>query len=479
MRYTLSILILSLSFFTSLTSLRAQNTPGPLPVFDAADTVALANDLKQPIDNLGLDEATKKATSDSLKRWAYAFRRLKDVIGIKKDMLFSSELSNAVVAFEDSTFVSLYMQVRVLEKGALISLVNVLGMATEGEVLDPGVSLQWNVEPVSPGQTAFKLSLQIIGSAQLNEEPLDSIAKEVNKVFIGKIFDQPEECREFLIRASTKTIEALRLLLNQRYAPRFVFDFNGKYIRSGGSFTLAFPPDDYTISIYDREQNENVSDSIQWLEPISGSINLEASMLPEGRSEILVNVKGVELNLRVLILSDDITQVLKAELSNYFEDALALALSRMQDSISRYAEEYAKEMLITENHRKSILQDFDNTYNASSSELVLSSINARPDYLEDLPDELEQNQKFKPYISSKKKAEAVKKALTILEDNKETILKLSEPLNREKFKEAVLQESSTLLAGAIIALMEGSDKQEIVNLISTQIIEIARDSTSQ
>jgi hypothetical protein len=97
-----------------------------------SDTAGMGDMLKVKPEDTQLTPQEKSAAKDSLKKTVYLLQSLKNVVNIKKDILYGHEVYALVKVLNDSNFVLVQPTVSIDAKGVLTGLINQVGSLFDG-----------------------------------------------------------------------------------------------------------------------------------------------------------------------------------------------------------------------------------------------------------------------------------------------------------------------------------------------------------
>lgn len=203
-----------------------------------SDTAGMGDMLRvKPEDVKPSPEEDAKA-SDSLKKAAYLLQRLKDVVNIKKDVLYGHDVYDLVKELKDSNFVLIQPVVSIDAKGVMIGLINQVGSLFEGNDTEPWIRINTKLKPLKDREIPFSLIADITGSKQVKAEWLTDAKTLMEGVYKAKTYADVEKAGDDLTKAYQLALGSLKQSIGKTFTPPFVLKLNDTKYWGGTAISI-------------------------------------------------------------------------------------------------------------------------------------------------------------------------------------------------------------------------------------------------
>jgi hypothetical protein len=194
--------------------------------YSQQDTADLNRALQVQPTEVQLSAADKAATNDSIKKAAYMLQRLKDVLAVKKDVLYGGEITPLVRQLQDSNFVLAQPIVSVHGKGIFIGLINQVGSLFEGNNTEPWLKLNSEIVPQQAKSIPFTLDAKLTGSAKIQTTWLTIAETKMDSVYKNKKYLKIDDALADLETANAVALAYLQKAIGKTLAPPFLLKVN-------------------------------------------------------------------------------------------------------------------------------------------------------------------------------------------------------------------------------------------------------------
>jgi hypothetical protein len=477
--------ILFILFFLTNTVVYAQQVT---PILSDEDTTDLYNALHTPPSQEQISPDDQAAINDSLTKAGYALKRLKDVINMKKDILWASTLSQRIRDFQDSTFILVSPLMKVQGAGVLIGLVSRVGEINLFNPIDPYVTLYWKINPVTNLEMPFRLQLQVEHSAMLPDSLFEDIELAIQTFYAGKIYESVDETEDDIVGATIEFLDLLEAKVGDRYAPKYMFKVGG--IRYTNNFQLDYTQvqkpagEELVINVIHRKSGLVVSDDVEW-EGAVGNNYRAIFTFPDsiGVYDITCENDSFELALKIN-LQGPINFM--AILESTYKTILKEVIMQLIVSLNNTMDEKDSLKVLEKNNIFDIAEIINtnalsvtstNTINQSSNyyNIDFNDVPLNPDG--ELQTAINEEQHIVALKSFQVKYNVLRQALDFLVLHKEVVAEFLEPGKLRELGDQIGDDLGTLSANVLIQLMEGGDQAmrtylfEYLLETSTQIAE--------
>ena len=349
--------IVFIVFFFIGIAVHAQQT---LPILSDEDTTDLYNAMHTPQGEALISSQEQAAINDSLTKAGYALKRLKDVINMKKDILWASTLSQRIRDFQDSTFILVSPLMKVQGTGVLIGLVSRVGEINLFDPIDPYVTLYWKINPVTNLEMPFRLQLQVEHGAMLPDSLFADIELAIQTYYAGKIYENVDETEDDIVGATIEFLDLLEAKVGDRYAPKYMFKVDGHEYRSGHSMSIyehVANQVDTVVSIYliDRKSKATVQTTIDWNGAEVEAYHAFVDKDSIGTHTITATIDSADYVFTVTLIGDDVLNVISQSILSVFEAALVDAMQILADSAQAREDEYQHQKGLSDAFRKQMM----------------------------------------------------------------------------------------------------------------------------
>jgi hypothetical protein len=456
-----------------------------MEIFSAEDTVALSESLKTDPQDAQLSAQDKQDVQDSLKKGAYLIHRFKDMIALKKDILWADELYGNIKAFEDSTFINIYPMAEIKGKGVMLGLINRLGEIIDGVPLEPFVRVIWSINPVTENKLPFKLSVRIERSSAIPQEVIEDALKKIESGYKNKVYNEVTETEDDIIWAMDILLLELGKKVGISLAPKYLMKVGGKSYVSGKSIQLlAIPPTApdslLTLQLINRIDSTDVESDVVWEGAMPGSYGeayVNLNYIADYKVKASVGTDAVTINVNVW--DDDIRRQLEGLLLSSLDMVITEMKKNFDEKIKEKQDSLNSEYQLKKSEREKIINNFiayaGETESSATTALLISdqeqdvALASEPDW--------EKSALYKQYIRKTKELAFLKATIDFLYANRFALLELTKPGNMDKLKIALQNDIGKMSANAIVIMISG-DKQllnvYLTNFISAKLLEATR-----
>jgi len=473
--YMMHRILLFLFLFCSTTVFAQQQPP---TILSNEDTTAM-HDALNP-ETMHLNTKDDKAIKDSLTKAGYALKRLKDVINMKKNILWSTDLSKAIRDFQDTTFVLISPLMKVEGQGVLIGLVSRVGEINLFDPIDPYVNIYWVINPVTELEDPFKLTLHIEHSTMLPEELFTDITLAIQTYYANKVYQNVAETQEDIITATIDFLNLLKAKVGDTYAPKYVFKVGGNEYRSGHSMSMykqAANQVDTVVAIYliDRITKQIVQQGITWTGADVQAYHAFVDKVSMGTHVITAHIDNLDYQFTLIIIGDDVIHVISQSIVSVFEAALIDAMQVLVDSAKAKENAYQEQKVIRDDLRKQMIAkhvQVAGTGTAANYSSVYVS-DSTTFISEPLPTNIRTHSFLGQYINKATAEHLARVAFIFAWTNRQVLLELTSDASKQAaFKNAVMNDIGTLAAEITIALITADEttiKQFLINFIVSKV----------
>ncbi len=472
--------ILLLYFLLFSLTAAAQVAP---PILSAEDTTAMNEAMTAQLGN-EVDPADSKAVNDSLSKAGYALKRLKDVIGMKKDILWSSSLSQSIKAFEDETYILVSPLMKVQGNGVLIGLVSKVGEINLFEPIDPYVNLYWTLKPVKDLEMPFTLELEIAHSDTLPDEIFVPIKTAMEAIYKDKTYATVEESGKDVTEATELFLEMLKDAAGDTYAPKYLFKVGNKEYRSGHEMSLYENKGNQTdtvVAIYliDRISKEVVQNGITWDGAETEAYHAFIDKDSVGAHEITATIDKVAYTFKLTIIGDDVLSVISQSVLSVFEEALVDAMQVLVDSAQAKEDAYQADKALSEDLRKQMIAKIEQVCGtAAGTATTLYSSDSTAFIQEPIPSSIKTHSFLGKYINKANAEHLARMAFIFAWKNREVLAELTRDASkRAAFRDAVINDIGTLAADITMSLLT-DDEKEVKEFLVDFIVEKVNATTT-
>jgi hypothetical protein len=440
----------------------AQST-GPLEVLDDADTMAIHESMTPSPADAQLNTQEQQEISDSLKKIGIAFMRLREVIALKKDILWSTDLCQTIKDFEDSTFIVVEPLVKVQGRGALIGIVSLLGQITIGEPEAPYVKVFWIITPVTEQGESFKLTVDLDYSDTLPESMMTAAKESMSRYYLNKVYQEVEDTETDILNAMDAFLSSLGTAAGDHYAPKYLLQIDETNYRSGFTIELfeQYESEDSLIEIHlvDRITEERIEDSITW-EGATYELygHAEISKNTPKLYTITATRNGIPYTINIQIMSDDLLEVVLSGMQSVLDEALTDVMQLLADSAAAREEEYQNKREISAAMRTQMKNKISEASGLGETIPFTSgyTIDSTAIVSEPVAVPIKTNTFLGQYINKAQVEHFARMAFIFAWENRKTLVFMTNSANREAFKQAVLDDIGKLAANLIVQYATGN-----------------------
>lgn len=191
-----------------------------------ADTAGMGDMLRVKPEDTQLTPQEEAAASDSLKKAAYLLQRLKNVINIKKDILYAPDVYDMVRELKDSNFVLVQPVVSIDAKGVMIGLINQVGSLFEGNDTEPWIKVNTKLKPLKDREIPFSLVVELTASKQVKTEWLTTAKTLMEGIYKGKTYADVDKASDDITKAYQLALGSLKNSVGKSFTPPFVLKLN-------------------------------------------------------------------------------------------------------------------------------------------------------------------------------------------------------------------------------------------------------------
>ncbi len=203
-----------------------------------SDTAGMGDMLRVKPEDTQLTPQEEAAASDSLKKAAYLLQRLKNVINIKKDILYGQDVISLVRELQDSSFVLVQPIVSIDAKGVMIGLINQVGSLFEGNNTEPWLKINTKLKPLKDKEMPFSLSAELTGSKQIKADWLAKAKAKMDSVYKGKTYVDVDKATDDITKAYLLALRSLKTSIGKSFTPPFVLKLNNTKYWGGRSIPV-------------------------------------------------------------------------------------------------------------------------------------------------------------------------------------------------------------------------------------------------
>jgi hypothetical protein len=473
--------ILFIVFFLTNTVVYAQQV---MPILSDEDTTDLYNALHTSPSQEQISPDDQAAINDSLTKAGYALKRLKDVINMKKDILWASTLSQRIRDFQDSTFILVSPLMKVQGTGVLIGLVSRVGEINLFDPIDPYITLYWKINPVTNLEMPFRLQLQVEHSAMLPDSLFDDIELAIQTYYAGKIYESVDETEDDIVGATIEFLDLLEAKVGDTYAPKYMFKVGGQIRRPG--FTVEILSDEtltgndslVRVSVVDRLTGVLVYSNVTWNDSVNvqnGSVYINKKVIAN-HSLIATIDDTISISITIEIWNGDIRQPLESLLLSVLDEAIGIVLDTIESQLIRKAQlKQASAILLQEKHEEVVTtrgttQIGEGQTVLADNEIIFHDSNIDPTLISAPPIDSQPN--IGTYTIEAKKYAALMLLIDFLRNNRMALLNLAKAENRTTLVNNIGNDLGNLGANVMMSLItEGADgmKAYLVEYLTNQL----------
>ncbi|MFN8417578.1 MAG: hypothetical protein U0U66_14705 [Cytophagaceae bacterium] len=420
-------------------------------------------------------------TSDSIdvSKLQEAVLRLKQVIALKKDVLWSQSIGKRIDSFETATYVQCMPLVQVEGNGVLIGLVSRLGQVPLVGEWQPSVKVIWKLVPVREGAGTFTLTVQVEASDTLSEADWQAAKAKMLPWYQNKQYDSVSLCKADLAAAMDAFLDELQLRWGDRYAPKYLFKVRDGYYMNGHTLTLrkdTVGVDSVANIFVVKKEDLSVVTNVSW-NPSSrhyyyaahadsvGLRNYDATIISEGDT--------VNMTIHIQFLGDEVLNVALQKVRDVFEQAFIVAMNTISDTLQSKENKYQREQAISDSLRAIMLTKITEVTGNSLSNKhgIFYQNDSTQIVVESIPDSWRQNRFLGFYLQRAQIEHLARVAFIWAWKNREIIRDLStSDTKRTAFKNALMEDIGSLSADIVMDLLSKQDS-ELKTIISEYIVD--------
>jgi len=457
------------------------------PILSSEDTTAM-HDALTP-QSMQVNPEDDQAMHDTLKKAAYALKRLKNVIEMKKDILWRGTISSAIKDFQDTTYILISPLMKVEGNGVLIGLVSKVGEINLFDPIDPYVNLYWIMKPATTElQEPFTLELEIDHGDMLPEELFESILLDVESHYSGKVYQKVSDSQEDITNATIEFLNLLKDKVGDDYAPKYLFKVGSKEYRGGSSLTMferLANQEDTVVSIYliDRITKQIVQSGITWDGADVDAYHAYVDKDSIGTHEITASIEDtLEYSFTLHLIGDDILSVITQSATSVFEEALVEAMQLLVDSAQAKEDEYQEQKALSEEMRAQMIAKIENVCGTATSAAatVLYSSDSTAFVQEPIPNAIKTHGFLGQYINRANAEHLARVAFIFAWTNRQVLLEFTKDASkRAAFRDAVMDDIGTLAADITMALITGDSEETKEFLVGFIVEKVNATTTAQ
>lgn len=202
------------------------------------DTAGMGDMLRVKPDDVKMTPQEEATANDSLKKAAYLLQRLKDVVNIKKDVLYGHDVYDLVRELKDSNFVLVQPVVSIDAKGVMIGLINQVGCLFEGNDTEPWIRINTKLKPLKDREIPFNLIADITGSKKVKAEWLTNAKTLMEGVYKGKAYADVDKASDDITKAYQLALGSLKNSIGKTFTPPFVLKLNDTKYWGGTAISI-------------------------------------------------------------------------------------------------------------------------------------------------------------------------------------------------------------------------------------------------
>ncbi|MFN8438011.1 MAG: hypothetical protein U0V72_10240 [Cytophagales bacterium] len=290
--------------------------------YSTQDTADLNKAMQVQPSEVQLSATDKAAASDSIKKASYLLQRLKDVIAVKKDVLYGSEITPLTRQLQDSNYVLVQPVVSVKGKGVLLGLINQVGSLFEGNNTEPWLKLNTEIVPQQDKSIPFTLDAKLTGSAKIQASWLTTAETKMDSVYKNKKYQKIELALEDIKSANAVALAYLQKAIGKTLAPPFVLKVNNTKYWGGVKIPLwqKTGADSTHLIEFVTRNGQNPEGDITWT---------CSTLVKTNYDQAWVNVKKAGNSTLTVTYQDSLTQTFTLNVST--SDVKELLVAKAKD----------------------------------------------------------------------------------------------------------------------------------------------------
>ncbi|MFN8417600.1 MAG: hypothetical protein U0U66_14820 [Cytophagaceae bacterium] len=427
-------------------------------------------------------------TSDSIdvSKLQEAVLRLKQVIALKKDVLWSQTIGKRIDSFETATYVQCIPLVQVQGNGVLIGLVSRLGQVPLVGEWQPSVKVIWKLVPVREGAGPFTLTVQVDASDTLPEADWQAAKAKMLPWYQHKQYDSVSLCKADLAAAMDAFLDELQLRWGDRYAPKYLFKVRDGYFMNGHTLTLrkdTVGVDSVANIFVVKKEDLSVVTNVRW-NPSSRHYyymaHADSVGLRDYEATIISDGDTVNMTIHIQFLGDEVLNVALQKVRDVFEQALTDAMQVLVDSAQAKEDVYIRNKELTEEMRRQMISKLIAVSGSNTNgNPILIYVSDSTDFVDEvIPEGIRSHSFLGDYINKANAEHLARVAFIFAWTNRQVLAEfIQEPAKRAAFKDAIISDIGTLTADITMSLFT-KDQTQIKNFVTDFIIKKVNTTTT-
>ena len=303
---------------TAFASTEAPEAKNPLETLYSLEAMALPHAFDP--DTMPYDSTENKLRFyDKLGHWFEAYQYAQDYYGLAAESKSDASgfLDSQQVAFKRHTFINTYVEPEIRHPNWMFWMTNRITKAKNPHKVAPYIILQPEFTPTDTSFTAYTVSLQLTGSADIAGH-IGQIERKINEEQLkGLTASSPQGFKEALDEALGQTLSELSEFIGRSFAPPVAIGYEGNILIHGDQINFyEGMAETFTLQSLDRDLQPLDDARVSWQNATKQGSIATVSMQGVNRKEVSLSYRGHTSIITIVRKGDlfDLRSIVKEQL---------------------------------------------------------------------------------------------------------------------------------------------------------------------